>query len=141
MENRMGTVMVKPSASTGPGRSRAQDVDRHVGARMRERRIMLGLTQQQMAELIGVTYQQAHKYEKGINRVSAGRLYGIAQALGVEVSYFFEGLQTAGRFVPSPQQRMLLDLARNYLNIPVPEHQKAIGALARTLAEAANEDD
>ena len=47
------------------GRPRAPDVDRHVGARMRERRIMLGLTQQQMAELIGVTYQQAHKYEKG----------------------------------------------------------------------------
>jgi DNA-binding XRE family transcriptional regulator len=47
------------------GRSRPQDVDRRVGARMRERRIMLGLTQQQMADLIGVTYQQAHKYEKG----------------------------------------------------------------------------
>jgi transcriptional regulator with XRE-family HTH domain len=84
------------------GRARAQDADRHVGARMRERRIMLGLTQQQMAELIGVTYQQAHKYEKGINRVAAGRLYSIAQGLGVEVSYFFEGLDTAGRFVPSP---------------------------------------
>jgi transcriptional regulator with XRE-family HTH domain len=58
---------------------------------MRERRIMLGLTQQQMAELIGVTYQQAHKYEKGINRVTAGRLYHIARALCVEVGYFFEG--------------------------------------------------
>ena len=123
------------------GRSRAQDVDRHVGARMRERRIMLGLTQQQMAVLIGVTYQQAHKYEKGINRVAAGRLYSIAQALGVEVSYFFEGLQTAGGLVPSPRQRMLLDLARNYLNIPVPEHQKAIVALARALAESENEDE
>jgi transcriptional regulator with XRE-family HTH domain len=77
---------------------------------MRERRIMLGLTQQQMPELIGVISQQAHKYEKGINRVSAGRLYRIAQALGVDVSYLFEGLETAGRFVPSPQQRMLLEL-------------------------------
>jgi transcriptional regulator with XRE-family HTH domain len=54
---------------------------------MRERRVMLGLTQQQMADLIGVTYQQAHKYEKGINRVAAGRLYSIARALGVEVGY------------------------------------------------------
>ena len=61
-------------ASDRPRRSRPQDMDRHVGARMRERRIMLGLTQQQMAELIGVTYQQAHKYEKGINRIAAGRL-------------------------------------------------------------------
>jgi transcriptional regulator with XRE-family HTH domain len=77
----MATVMIKSSTKPGPRRARAQDTDRHVGARMRERRIMLRLTQQQMAELIGVTYQQAHKYEKGINRVSAGRLYHIAQAL------------------------------------------------------------
>jgi len=54
----MATATLK--AKVGPGRSRAQDIDRYVGARMRERRIMLGLTQQQMAELIGVTYQQAH---------------------------------------------------------------------------------
>jgi transcriptional regulator with XRE-family HTH domain len=108
---------------------------------MRERRIMLALKQQQMAELIGVTSQQLHKYEKGLNRVSAGRLYSIAQALGVEVSYFFEGLQTAGRFVPSPQQRMLLELAGNFLSIPVPEHRTAIVALARALAEGENGDE
>ena len=123
------------------GRARAQDVDRHIAARMRARRIMLGMTQQQIAELIGVTYQQAHKYENGMNRVAAGRLYSIAQALGVEVGYFFEGLQTADRFVPSPQQRMLLELARNYLNISDPRHREAIVALAGALAEAANEDD
>src|SRR5690242_5585321 len=64
---------------------RTQDIDRHVGARVRERRIMMGLTQQQLADLIGVTYQQAHKYERGINRVSAGRLYEIAQVLTVPV--------------------------------------------------------
>src|SRR5579884_4065703 len=69
---------------------RTQDIDRHVGARVRERRIMLGLTQQQLADLIGVTYQQAHKYERGINRVSAGRLYEVAQVLSVPVSYFFD---------------------------------------------------
>jgi transcriptional regulator with XRE-family HTH domain len=58
---------------------------------MRERRILLGLTQEQMARSIGVTYQQAHKYEKGLNRLTAGRLYAVAQALGVEIGYFFEG--------------------------------------------------
>ena len=78
-----------------------------MGARVRDRRIFLGLTQQQMAELIGVTYQQAHKYEKGINRVSAGRLYNIAQALGVDVSYFFESLGSDRAFSATPQQRML----------------------------------
>jgi transcriptional regulator with XRE-family HTH domain len=123
------------------GRARPQDVDRYVGARIRERRILLGLTQQQMAELIGVTYQQAHKYEKGINRVAAGRLYRIAQALGAEVSYFYEGLQTAGGFMPSPSQRMLLDLARNFLNIPNAGHREAVARLARALAEGENGDD
>ena len=79
------------------GRSRALDVDHYVSLRIRQRRIMLGLTQQQMAELIGVTYQQAHKYETGINRISAGRLYQIAQALGVEISYFFEDVEPERR--------------------------------------------
>jgi transcriptional regulator with XRE-family HTH domain len=118
------------------GRSRPQDVDSYVGARMRERRIMLGLTQQQMAELIGVTYQQAHKYEKGINRVAAGRLHSIAQALGVEIGYFFEGLQIGGDFVSPASRRMLLDLARSFLNIPDPRHREAVATLARALAES-----
>jgi transcriptional regulator with XRE-family HTH domain len=134
MENTMATVMVKPTTNPGPGRSRAQDVDRHVGARMRERRIMLGLTQQQMAELIGVTYQQAHKYEKGINRIAAGRLYNIAQALGVDVGYLFVGLHSGDKaFKATPQQRMLLELARNFISIPVRKHQEAMCALARAL--------
>ena len=95
MEKMMATASLK--TRVGPGRSRAQDIDRYVGARMRERRIMLGLTQQQMAELIGVTYQQAHKYEKGINRIAAGRLFTIAQALGVDVGYFFDGMDSERR--------------------------------------------
>ena len=119
----------------GPGRARAQDTDRHVGARMRERRIMLGLTQHEMAELIGVTYQQAHKYEKGINRVAAGRLYQIAQALGVEVGYFFEGLGRDNAVKVTPQQRLLLELGRNFIAIPIRKHQDAICSLARALAE------
>jgi transcriptional regulator with XRE-family HTH domain len=131
----MATVMVKSGSSSGPGRSRAQDIDRHVGARMRERRIMLGLTQQQMAELIGVTYQQAHKYEKGINRVAAGRLYNIAQALGVDVGYFFEGLYSDKALRATPQQRMLLELARNFIGIPTRKHQEAICSLARALSD------
>src|ERR687884_1352845 len=89
-----------------------QDIDRHVGARIRERRIMLGLTQQQLADLIGVTYQQAHKYERGINRVSAGRLFEIAQVLTVEVSYFFDGVEEQSGRPVSARERMCLELAR-----------------------------
>ena len=117
-------------------RPRSQDVDRHIGARIRERRVMLGLTQQELANLIGVTYQQAHKYEKGTNRAAAGRLYSLAQALGVEVGYFYEGLQIGGGFEPSARQQRLLDLARNFLNMRDPRHREALAALARALAES-----
>jgi len=129
----MNNAAAKP---TNPrGRARPQDIDRHVGNRMRERRIMLGLTQQEMAELIGVTYQQAHKYEKGINRIAAGRLYNVARALGVDVGFFFEGLDDGESFRPTAQQRMLLELARNFISLPNRRHQEAICLLARTLAE------
>ena len=114
--------------------TRTQDVDRHVGARVRERRIMLGLTQQQLADLIGVTYQQAHKYERGINRVSAGRLYEMAQVLSVPVSYFFDGIQTEDSKPVSPRERMCLELARNFAQIPNERHQEALSQLARVLA-------
>lgn len=138
----MEIVMANPTSTLPTGRSRAQDIDRVVGARMRERRIMLGLTQQQMAELIGVTYQQAHKYEKGINRIAAGRLYSVAQALGVDVSWFFEGLTGAASFRPSAQQRMLLDLARNFVAIQNRKHQEALCNMARAMAgEIADDDD
>jgi transcriptional regulator with XRE-family HTH domain len=125
-----------PRAAASPRRStgRSQDVDRHVGARVRERRIMLGLTQQQLADLIGVTYQQAHKYERAINRVSAGRLFEIAHVLSVPVSYFFDGLQQDGERGVSPRERMCLELARNFAQIPNERHQEALSQLARVLA-------
>jgi transcriptional regulator with XRE-family HTH domain len=115
-------------------RGRVLDVDRQVGARMRERRVMLGLTQQQMAELVGVTYQQAHKYEKGVNRVSAGRLHQVARALGVGVDYFYGGLGGERAFEPAPPQRMLLELARSFSGIPDPRVRAALCDLARVFA-------
>ncbi len=97
---------------------------------------MLGLTLQALAELIGMTYQQLHKYEKGINRIAASRLHQIAQALGVEVGYFVEGVETEGDVRPNPQQRMLLELARNFIALPSRQHQEALCILARSLANA-----
>jgi transcriptional regulator with XRE-family HTH domain len=114
--------------------SRTPDIDRHVGARVRERRIMLGLTQQQLADLIGVTYQQAHKYERAINRVSAGRLFEIAQVLSVPVSYFFDGLDDEDTRSITPRERMCLELSRNFAQIPNERHQEALSQLARVLA-------
>ena len=100
--------MAKPKR----GRSTAT-IDDHVGARIRERRIMLGLTQQQLAEMIGVTYQQAHKYERGINRVSAGRLFEIARALSAQISYFYEGIGEGGLTAPASTVLFLEEAAPN----------------------------
>lgn len=115
--------------------NRASSIDRHVGARIRERRIMLGLSQQQMADMIGVTYQQAHKYERGINRISAGRLYEITRVLNVPITYFFEGLDLGeDEGALNPRQRMCLELARNFASIGNQRHQEALSQLARALA-------
>lgn len=114
---------------------RANSADRHVGTRIRERRVMMGLSQQQLARMIGVTYQQAHKYERGLNRISAGRLFEISQVLGVPVSWFFEGLSAeADTHEISPRQRMCLELARNFALIDNEKHQEALSQMARALA-------
>ena len=70
----------------------AKQVDDHVGERIRERRTMMGLTQENLANALSISYQQVQKYERGTNRVSASRLWDLAAALGVPVSYFFDGL-------------------------------------------------
>lgn len=119
------------------GRSRraAHDVDRLVGQRVRERRIMLGMSQQELGARIGVAFQQAHKYESGVNRISIGRLHRIAQALEVEIAYFFEGVDAPSPPAATQQQRMLLDLMRNFLAIHSPRRRTAFLALVRTLAQ------
>lgn len=71
----------------------ANDLDLHIGKRMRRRRRLLGLTQQQLAESIGIRFQQVQKYECGANRVTASRLWELSQALNVPVNYFYEGYQ------------------------------------------------
>jgi transcriptional regulator with XRE-family HTH domain len=109
-------------------------IDNYVGARIRERRIMLGLTQDQLAKLIGVTYQQAHKYERGINRVSAGRLFEIGRVLNVPVGYFYEGIGDEGMPHETPRSRMLLEIARNFADIRDERQQDAVSNLTRVLA-------
>jgi transcriptional regulator with XRE-family HTH domain len=88
-----------------------------------------------LAKLIGVTLQQACKYENGSNRVSSGRLYRIAQALDTDVGYFFEGIGKPDLFRVTQQQRLFLDLIRNFTAIPSRRHREEIVSLARALAE------
>jgi transcriptional regulator with XRE-family HTH domain len=68
-------------------------VDRHVGNRVRMRRLLVSMSQEKLGELLGITFQQVQKYEKGSNRVSASRLYQISRVLGVPVQYFYDELK------------------------------------------------
>lgn len=118
-------------------------VDVHVGKRIRHRRWMVGVTQQQLAEHVGIKFQQIQKYETGMNRVSASRLWDIAAVLGVPVAFFFEGLEAeteeeAPKAVPSDllADREALDLVRSYYAIPE-NQRKRLFDLARVLSDAA----
>ena len=77
-------------------------VDTHVGSRIRMRRIAMGMSQERLGEALGLTFQQVQKYEKGANRIGAGRLYATANALGVDVAFFFQGLESRHKKPAAP---------------------------------------
>jgi len=129
----MTTADPIPAAPIKRGRPRAQDIDHHVGTMLRARRVALGLTQQQLAEAVDLTYQQAHKYETGANRISAGRLHQLARALEVDVGYFYEGLGSGEPARPTAGQRQMLELARSFAVLARPQ-QEALCELVRALA-------
>lgn len=78
------------------GSRRANPIDVHVGGRVRLRRMLLGMSQEKLGEHLGLTFQQIQKYEKGINRIGASRLFDLSQVLGVPVQFFYEELAIAG---------------------------------------------
>lgn len=114
-------------------------VDAHVGKRIRHRRWMVGMTQQQLADKVGIKFQQIQKYETGMNRVSASRLWDIAETLGVTIGFFFEGLAN-GAMAPTGSDIMAdkeaLELVRSYYAIPEAQRRRLFD-LARVLSEAA----
>jgi transcriptional regulator with XRE-family HTH domain len=77
-------------------KKQANPVDAHVGHRVRLRRMLIGMSQERLGELLGLTFQQVQKYEKGINRIGAGRLFEVAGILGVPISFFYEDADTNG---------------------------------------------
>jgi transcriptional regulator with XRE-family HTH domain len=125
-------ALTKGSISTVPFRA-PSSTDQLIGIRIRERRMVLGLTQLQLSELVGVTYQQFHRYELGINSISAGRLYEIARVSGTPVEYYFEGLETGNMELP-PRLRRQLDISRDFGEIENEKHRQAISQLTRALA-------
>ncbi len=116
-------------------------VDAHVGKRIRHRRWMVGMTQQQLADKVGIKFQQIQKYETGMNRVSASRLWDVADALGVQISFFFEGLaegQVNAAYAHGDMMadKEALELVRSYYAIPEAQRRRLFD-LARVLSEAA----
>jgi len=126
--------MVVTSVADGP-----HPVDRHVGRRLAERRLELGYSQSELANALGLTFQQVQKYEKGTNRVSASKLWAAAAFLGVEVSFFFDGLThdlAAARedqFLPTPT-RTTVELQRLVPRLSAARQKMALD-LVRELAE------
>ncbi len=115
-------------------------VDVHVGQRVRQGRWIVGMTQQQLGDKVGIKFQQIQKYETGTNRISASRIWGIAAAMKVPVSFFFEGLDDQAPDIGEARGDVLtdkeaLDLVRAYYLIPENQRRRLFD-LARVLSEA-----
>ena len=116
-------------------------VDVHVGKRIRHRRWLVGMTQQQLAQAVGIKFQQIQKYETGANRVSASRLWDIAKSLQVDISFFFEGIEgdevqvEPGVAPPDVlSDKEALELLRSYYAIPENQRRRLFD-LARVLSD------
>lgn len=120
---------------------RATDVDDHVGRRIRQGRREIGQSQNELADALGVSFQQVQKYENGTNRVSAGRLYAAAQHLGVTFDYFFEGVELpAARRpnldLPFKNDKQVIALVRKFIQISDDGARSALVSLVGAMAEA-----
>jgi transcriptional regulator with XRE-family HTH domain len=127
----------------------ATSIDRKLGQRVRSRRLEIGMSQERLAELLGVTFQQVQKYEKGVNRIAASRLFDIASALQQPVSRFFEGLshgraagvaETKQDYIDdalaTPEGAQLMSV---FASIKSQRVRRKVVDLVRTLAEEASE--
>ena len=135
------------------GSRRANPIDIHVGSRVRFRRMLLGMSQEKLGERLGLTFQQVQKYEKGINRIGASRLFDLAQVLGVPVQFFYDEVpvpetqRIALETLPArPDEHSIveflrsrdgLELNRAFVRIADLKARRAIVELVRTLANDA----
>ena len=131
-------------------RKAATPMDAHVGARVRARRLLLGMSQTQLGQSIGVTFQQVQKYERGANRIAAGKLCELSRVLSVPVSFFFEGidhpnggedeadatLASLGQDEAGTSSREMIDLMRAYAAISDPQIRDHLRNLTKAIARA-----
>lgn len=125
-------------------------VDTHVGARLRLRRTLMGLSQTELAKSVGLTFQQVQKYESGANRISASRLYHIAEALDIPVSFFFDDMPRHGviglheestPFTAPESGREGLEMMRNYHRISDEAIRRSVYDLTKSLATKLNAEE
>ncbi|HEV2532442.1 helix-turn-helix domain-containing protein [Phenylobacterium sp.] len=127
-----------------PAATSPNPVDRHVGLRIRMRRKEMGFSQERLADAVGVTFQQIQKYERAANRVSASKLWELAQALKIGIGYFYDGLAEIEADASLPQASMQdflltpegLELAACFPRIPTPRLRRRLVELVRALTEA-----
>ncbi len=133
-------------------------IDKHVGQRLRSRRTLMGLSQEKLAESIGVTFQQVQKYERGTNRVSASRLYSFSKILNVSIDYFYDGMeelkkpitgmsdneqegfdvsQIKGKKIPENimNRKETIDLTKAYYSVEDEQRRKEILKLVKSMAK------
>jgi transcriptional regulator with XRE-family HTH domain len=139
-------------------KGRANCVDENVGMQLRQRRSLLGLSQEKLAEQVGITFQQIQKYENGANRISASRLYEFSKVLDIPVSFFFESTpdmpgRAANGFAENEQaafegaedvmkRKETLELIRVYYSIEDPKLRKDLFKLVKSMAKnLKNQDD
>ncbi len=149
--------MAKSKPIYGRGTGKPHPVDVYVGARVRMRRTLLGMSQTTLGDAIGLTFQQMQKYEKGSNRISASRLFNLSRVLDVPIQFFFDDMPTAvaasspaqgggkakkpPNFEPDPMaKRETLGLVRAYNKITDPEIRTHLFAMTKALGAATSKD-
>jgi transcriptional regulator with XRE-family HTH domain len=132
-------------------KKQANPIDAQVGNRVRLRRMLIGMSQERLGELLGLTFQQVQKYEKGVNRIGAGRLFEVSRILGVPIDYFYEGVDGHGQGAPGsnatspPVMEFVssgegLQLSLAFMRIKDPKVRKRVLDLVKSLAEDAEVD-
>jgi transcriptional regulator with XRE-family HTH domain len=121
---------------------KANPIDAQVGSRVRIRRMLIGMSQEKLGDLLGLTFQQVQKYEKGVNRIGAGRLFEIARILGVPIDFFYDGVaasETLGASAPPVMEFVSsgegLQLSLAFMKIRDPKVRKRVLDLVKSLAE------
>ena len=149
--------MAKAKLGYGRGTGIPSPVDVHVGARLRQRRTLLGMSQTTLGEAIGLTFQQVQKYERGANRISASRLFALSRVFDVPVEYFFDDMprevaasspaQGGGKakklpsYEPDPMtKRETMEFVRAYYKIEDANVRKGLRELTKAVGAAANRD-